>query len=163
MKHTGACLIFDRSSLDAQLRNMVPLGLQVHYGPVIYKNRSQIPFVMEDAFILNYDEVRAVGLIRAIQLHLERFHGELFFEKATDWADEREVRWLLHLVDDHDLDVPIADSLVGIVITPDFPAKHQHELEKYAGAHPIDIGEVRWKNGSPEIVPSPLSCVRVAT
>jgi hypothetical protein len=161
MKQTGACLIFDRASLDAQLRNMVPSGVQVHYGPVIYKNRSQVPLVMGDAFTLNYDAVRAVGLMRAVQLHLARYHRELFFEKATDWADEREVRWLLHLVDDHDLDVPIADSVVGIVITPDFPAEHRHELEKYADAHPIDIGELRWKNGTPEIVPSPLACVRV--
>jgi len=58
------------------------------------------------------------------------------------------------------VDIPIADSLVGIVISPDFPAEHRHELGQYADAHPIDIGELRWKNGTPEIVPSPLACVR---
>ena len=46
---------------------------------------------MGDPFTLNYDELGAVGLIRAIQLHLERFHGELFFEKTTDWGDERGI------------------------------------------------------------------------
>jgi len=60
-------------------------------NPSRTKNRSQVPLAMGDPFTLNYDELGAVGLIRAIQLHLERFRGELFFEKTTDWGDERGI------------------------------------------------------------------------
>jgi Protein of unknown function (DUF2971) len=164
MRHTGACLIFERARFDRQVRAVIPTGVQIHSGPVVYRNRSQVPYLGKpDAFMLNFDDVQSMSLPSAVQRHLEKFHNELFFEKATDWGDEKEIRWLLHLADDQDLYVPIGDSLVGIVITTDFSLENQQALGECARGRSIDIGELRWKNCSPEIVPSPLACVRAGS
>ena len=83
--HTGACLIFERARFDRQVRAVIPTGVQIHSGRVVYRNRSQVPYLgRPDAFILNFDDVQSMGLPGAIQRHLARFHNELFFEKAVD-------------------------------------------------------------------------------
>ena len=86
-----------------------------------------------------------------------------FSSKSQEiWADERELRWLLHLLSDDELYVPFGDSLAGIVVTPDFPPEYRRAIANYADAHLIEIGELRWSNFSPEMVPSTLACVRAA-
>jgi hypothetical protein len=161
-RHTGACLIIDRVRFDAQIRKAVSPDVVVHCGPVSYHNHSQVPSLPVDPFILNGDDVRSLGVSPAIHKHLARYHREIFFQKPRDWADERELRWLLHLLSDDELDVPFGDSLAGIVVTPDFPPKYQRVIANYADAHRIEVGERRWRNCSPEMVPSILGCVRAA-
>src|SRR2546425_1088870 len=87
-RHTGTCLIIDRARFDTQVRNAISSDVEVQCGPVIYSNRSQVPYLIEDAFTLNGDDVRALGLNGAIRNHLARYHREIFFQKARDWADE---------------------------------------------------------------------------
>src|SRR5438034_764407 len=141
------------------------LGLWTPEGckDVTYQNHSQVPSLsVDDPLILNGDDVRLLGVSPAIHKHLTRYHREIFFQKPRDWADERELRWLLHLLSDDELYVPFGDSLAGIVITPDFPPEYRRAIANYADAHPIEIGELRWSNFSPEMVPSTLACVRAA-
>jgi len=162
-RHTGACLIIDRVRFDAQIRKAVSPDVVVHCGPVTYQNHSQVPSLsVDDPLILNGDDVRLLGVSPAIHKHLTRYHREIFFQKPRDWADERELRWLLHLLSDDELYVPFGDSLAGIVITPDFPPEYRRAIANYADAHLIEIGELRWSNFSPEMVPSTLACVRAA-
>ena len=162
-RHTGACLIIDRVRFDAQIRKAVSPDVVVHCGPVTYQNHSQVPSLsVDDPLILNGDDVRLLGVSPAIHKHLTRYHREIFFQEPRDWADERELRWLLHLLSDDELYVPFGDSLAGIVITPDFPPEYRRAIANYADAHLIEIGELRWSNFSPEMVPSTLACVRAA-
>jgi len=162
-RHTGACLIIDRVRFDAQIRKAVSPDVVVHCSPVTYQNHSQVPSLsVDDPLILNGDDVRLLGVSPAIRKHLTRYHREIFFQKPRDWADERELRWLLHLLSDDELYVPFGDSLAGIVVTPDFPPEYRRAIANYADAHLIEIGELRWSNFSPEMVPSTLACVRAA-
>ena len=149
----GVCLVFDRTELESGLRASVPHETHIFKGYVEYRNRSQAPKLANDPFILDYDLLKARGSEEAIRVHVRRYWKELFFQKAIDWSNEAEYRYLLW---DREKDAHIfsfGNALKGIVLGPSFSEEKLSELRRYYRQGDLDIGELNWKNGTPEVKP----------
>src|SRR6266851_891821 len=149
----GVCLVFDRVGLESKLRASAPRETQIFKGYVVYRNRSQAPSLVNNPFILDYDLLKARGSEEAIRVHVERYNKELFFQKAIDWSHEAEYRYLLW---DRERDAHIfsfGSTLKGLVLGPSLPEGKLHELKRYCRQGDLDIGQLNWNNGTPEVKP----------
>lgn len=151
--HNGICLIFDKIRLNEVIENSKRNESVLYTGEVKYNNRSQAPSLYNNPFIINYDEVLEFGMEIAVHRHIAYYHKELFFEKSVDWKEEREYRWVIREIDAADFFVEIKDSLKGIILGPNFSDKLFEKIEKYNDNYSYTIGQLRWKNGVPEMIP----------
>ena len=148
--HRGVCLVFDRNELRACLEQSLLAGAPLFEGQVRYRNLSQAPSLANNPFILDYDLLKSIGSEQTILAHIKHYWRELFFEKAIDWSQEREFRWLLW-DREHDQHLfPFGSALKGIVLGMSFPEEKLPELMPFEN---IDIGQLNWKNGTPEVIP----------
>ena len=151
--HMGVCLVFDRAELDSRLRASIPRETQIFNGYVAYLNRSQAPSLVNNPFILDYDVLKARGSEEAVRVQVKRYWKELFFQKAIDWSHEAEYRYLVW-DREHDAHMfPFGSALKGIVLGPSFSDKKLHELNRYYRQGELDIVQLNWKNGAPEVIP----------
>jgi len=145
MDHKGACLVFDKERLTAAIKDAC--GPEMTCGPVAYEDRQNLDWSDGPAHFDNLtdDEMRQHAL------ELRNAHGDqLFFEKNTDWASEREYRFVTFAPDA--FEVSIVDSLEGIILGEDYPPVEQAVLGeriRQADIKRIQIGEMIWMNGCP--------------
>jgi hypothetical protein len=150
--HSGVCLVFDRVRLDEAIRASFG-NRAVFSGSVAYRNRPRAPEIgVPNAFILDYDAIRAHGLEKAIENHLACFYKELFFEKSKDWADEREYRWLVRTADIRDLYVSLKHSMVGVVVGDRCSVDQRNRIHESVAGIDISVGIMNWKSGIPEVL-----------
>lgn len=112
--HEGVCLIFNRDSIKNGISQAFP-GHTTYHGPVTYLNRSVVPDLSKSPYIINIDYLEEYGEEGYLAAHIHTHVSRLFFEKAQDWRDEVEYRWVLFGNDEKDLFFDLGDSLVGIV------------------------------------------------
>ncbi len=93
-EYRGVCLAFNRTRLDAAIRNHFANRAHVFAGEVSYVNRS-IPYDWQGDFTIIREYLDSLGFDGYIQSHIEQSVRPLFFEKMADWRDEREFRWLV--------------------------------------------------------------------
>ena len=78
--------------------------------------------------------------------HYKRF----FFEKMSDWRDEREFRWVvLEKQTSGDLFLRFEDALVGIVFGDDSDESEIGEIMKMTSDVNLEYIGLKWKNCSP--------------
>lgn len=144
--HRGLCFIFDRTKLDEALRKSTSSDALVIDGRVAYQNRWHTE---SEAFTINMDVVKRIGMVRYVEEHVRTHVQHLFFEKATDWAAENEYRWVIWNKVEGAHDFEYGDSLRGIIVGPDFAQKS--EIVAAAKEHNCPLGQIHWKTGIPEV------------
>jgi len=148
--HKGVCIVFDKSRfIDTSIANQ-PLA-NVFCGSVSYKDRTFAPRLGLHGFNVEIDRLEALGLETYAFEFLTRYRDKLFFEKLTDWRDEREWRCITLASHASPIFVPIQEAVVGIVHGVDMPATVSDQI--MARAHKLNpdiqhIG-IRWINGAP--------------
>lgn len=153
--HCGVCIVFDRCKLDSCIQALSDGGHEVVCGPVVYRNRTRAKHLWDsDAFSLDYDAVRRFGLNNALKSHLSAHCKELFLEKASDWADEREYRWIAYAPEDGDLFVSFNGALSGVLVGDRCPRDQVNAIHDLFAGRRIPIGLMNWKSGIPEVQPS---------
>jgi Protein of unknown function (DUF2971) len=148
--HRGACLIFDRAALHRAIKPSVPADSHFWHGCVHYKNPSRIPVAaLGQPEMLDYDRVNDAGFERAIFEHISVHRELFFFQKALDWRDELEYRWIIwdnkhsgHCVD-------FGDALKGVVVGSDYDVTNYNELRNVCAKHRILVRRMNWHNGAP--------------
>jgi hypothetical protein len=150
--HSGACLVFDRSMLDAQVRLSLPPGGRSIAEDVHYKNHTVLATIdKEAARTFRLPNVPDDNIADAIERHITRHTDELFFQKNLDWSQERERRWLVRRTDDADHFVPFGSSLVGIALGAEFPSKRRASVGEWCKSHPeVSVAQFSWQNGYPQ-------------
>ena len=95
--HTGACLLFDRSRLEASLRNEVG-DERLFIGDVSYDRQgiaaSPVQHVMDERI---FDEAKRR---QAIADHIDSYRKDFFFLKSDDFETEAEYRIVLKTDDE---------------------------------------------------------------
>jgi len=152
-KHKGVCLIFDREQLRVAIEASVEASSRLFRGSVVYRNRSQAQPLINNHFLLDFDSIRGRGLDNTIREHVSRYWRELFFEKAEDWRDEREFRWVVWDTNHEQHFVGFEKALRGIIVGPDFDESSGPDLHRYREEYDLQVAQLRWKNGVPEVVP----------
>ena len=148
-KHKGVCLIFRRARLDKLFIDQHS-DMTVHGGRVKYHDRS--PFLdlrVDHPYLIDYPRLLRVGVQQYAIEHLHRHLGHFFFEKATDWRDEHEHRWLVVSSASDDIYLSYEDALAGVVFGEDCPADHVRQCVRLARRPGTDFEQLKWKNSAP--------------
>lgn len=151
-RYQGACLVFDRKLLDEQVKSVADArGFRVSSGAVRYRNPPLPSLGRVDPLTLSLDRIFEVGERAAAQEHLARHWKELFLLKPTDWAQEREFRWLVAGMERHEqFFVSIEQSCVGIGIGDLMNATTKRSVTRYAKSRDVDLAIMDWQNGFPQ-------------
>ena len=149
-KYSGACLIFDKAHLDADIRSFAKGA--VFANNVAYCNPTSVANLRQpDALMISLDELNRDGVAEAVKAHVLKHWRELFFVKSRDWEQEREYRWVINSTADFYVD--IRKSLVGVALGDRFPQHLKAAVGKFAEDNPVSVAVMNWRNGVPQ--PSP--------
>jgi hypothetical protein len=85
--HGGVCLVFDRSGVEAAIRNLFPSACA--FGHVDYPEPTAL---RDPSRYLDLGNVRRVGINTAVDDYFRRWQRYLLFTKNRDWSGEREWR-----------------------------------------------------------------------
>lgn len=145
MNHKGVCFVFDRQNLISAAREAC--AAPVVAESVRYEDRQSLEWADETPAVLTTD---ATDQRKILEGWRSRHLHQLFFEKNTDWASEREFRIVTFA--DGDVEVPIQSSLEAIILGEDFPPAELDVLGarvKHAGITGLQICYMQWINGCP--------------
>lgn len=154
--HAGACLVFEKASLDKAVRDAAGEGRIIYSGRVEYRNPPVVPKfgITKNEILIDLVTVKKIGVEAAARQHMEAHFGELLFAKNPDWAPEREFRWVISVDEDEYFYVNIYDSLVGIALGDQFPRVHSMAVGVYSLEHGVSVATMDWQNGVPQPKPS---------
>jgi len=148
-QHEGVCLILKKSSLNKTIhRNLTGKGY-VFSGPIRYVPNSASLEFYKNLFPIEKgmnewtnekltDHARRIAVMR---------RSQLFFTKSQEWSVENEFRWAFIGDGEGPVDIPVNDTLAGIILGCDFDNKSHAEAEKLAYENGIPVRRVWWKNG----------------
>lgn len=150
--HTGVCLIFRKDRLVEAARKRFDQSVPLLCGPVRYINRPIVPNLFspdEQQYMINLDVFEEIGREQYLLRHIWTHHQRLFFEKMTDWENEREWRIVAIVNDDEDILVPFRDALAGVMFGESADVETMKELMDEAQAYSPWFMALKWKNCSP--------------
>lgn len=113
-RHKGFCLIFDRAKLVSHAQKQFG-SESIQSGLVTYRDCHVAPSLNPGPFRIEIPALQSFGVAEYCRRHRQVYMKGLFFEKLTDWQDERE--WRLVLVAERE-GLPLieyGDALVGVV------------------------------------------------
>jgi hypothetical protein len=149
----GACLVFEKAALDRAVRTAAGPNATVHSSRVTYNNPLvALSLSRPDALMIDVSSIHKFGLEAAARKHSEE-HRDILFLKASDWAPEREFRWVVTATTEQEFFVDIAGSLAAIVMGDRFPNDLRAIVGEYALRDGIDLAETNWTNGVPQLQP----------
>ena len=149
--HTGVCLVFDWAIIaKAMTEQFSGNTTDVYWGAVRYVNRQLGEDVLRSGYTINYPQLKNLGREVYVRRHVFSHHERLFFEKAADWRDEDEYRWVLISDRPGNLYVNFGPALAGVVFGQYTEESDISAVVKAAR----QIGEIKfeqmsWKNCTP--------------
>ena len=154
--HRGVCLCLEKETFVRMLcRDLVAQG-DLKYGDVEYEDGP----IAREALHFDLPTVRSGGVKVAIDEHLAAHHQELFFRKARDWQSEMEYRVVLTTDHPRPVYVNIGQSLKNVVLGVGVPWVYVSALNDLCGPSQIELFQVRWMNGRPDLLPPPMGRIR---
>ena len=148
-KHRGVCLIFDFNELSDAFHDRFH---EYNYDSnnVLYKDRDISEIQLDPAYVVNIDNLEDYGQLSYARSHAAKFKQRLFCEKASDWSNENEYRWVLF---DYEEDLPptfhIKKSLKGIVFGADCDEDTIRKVVKASLKLEPQYQQLRWRNCTP--------------
>lgn len=155
--HRGFCLAFDKNALgravgetiakqETEHERLVLPGpptrwaQEVTYGILVDRSPAE--------WSIDGDRAEVIGSEDAVVgYHLATHYERLLFLKSKDWEGEREYRHVYWgRPETPDLDVPITESLRGIILGVDFPQVYLPTLQAIRPAEAV-IYQMRWNWG----------------
>ncbi len=147
--HTGVCLVFDRDKLENQILSQFGEDASIHASKVFYRDRSFLESLDDPAFTINGPLLWEVGMKKYGRLHREQYFHRFYLEKACDWQNEREFRFILFSDHNRDLFVYYGDSLVGLMFGDSVGKENFHEILGITDSLNIDRMGLKWSNSCP--------------
>lgn len=147
-KHKGFCLIFEKEILIKKIEEQFS-GRSIFHRRVSYIDRTWTDRTVRNAFSVDYDLLRRIGIDECCRLHIEQYVDELYFDKLQDWRDEQE--WRIVLVDQNGPPslLEFGEALVGVVHGDSTPiADTERAIELCSEPHIERMG-LKWNNHFP--------------
>ena len=152
-RHTGACLVFERSELVRLVDEHLPHGDGDLFscGSVTYDDQAlTIPLPWMEVVDQGIDAVLDDFQVR------KGAADQLYFTKNTDWRSEEEfrivcVQWnVSDEEEDQPITVPYESSLLAIVLGEHFPDTELSVIRSRTGlASSVDLLRCEWHSGVP--------------
>ncbi|UYX53363.1 DUF2971 domain-containing protein [Bacillus thuringiensis] len=150
--HRGVCLMFNKQKLGQEINKQLSQRGMIYKGNVNYGTTYSRK--MLEAFHFRYEDIVREGLMDFAQKHSSKYIKELFFEKALDWKEEWEYRWVLLDKEKSDYQyVNYKNSLEEIILGEDFPPVYESIILAYCKKFNTKASRLLWKNGIPNLFP----------
>ena len=145
--HSGVCLIFDSNRFyDLFHRKFSDKTYRADF--VTYRDRNIAEIQMEPAFIVAVDHLEKRGKVDYAYDHLLQYQKRLFFEKASDWSNENEYRFVVFECY-KELFFEYRNSLRGILFGQYCTEDHIKKIVEMTRSMGIQYQKLRWRNCSP--------------
>jgi len=145
--HKGVCLIFNTQIISKIFKEKFS-EITWQGGCVEYKDRLISEIQTEPAFMVNIDCLEEWGEKQYAYSHGLQFSKRLFFEKATDWANEDEYRFVVFEIEE-ELFLEYETALSGIVFGNDCTESHISEVVSLTKGKNVQYQQLKWRNCTP--------------
>lgn len=145
--HTGICLVFDFEKLSNTFHDCFQ---DKTYNSENVKYIDRFIGQRDSAFIINVDSLCEMGAEEYALNHAQTYKERLFFEKAKDWENEQEYRWVLQ--DSISTSEPVFafnDALRGIVFGANCDEKNIKSIIDLTCDLDLEYHQLKWRNCSP--------------
>ncbi|MBT2303417.1 DUF2971 domain-containing protein [Variovorax paradoxus] len=146
--HAGVCLVLDRAKLVEAVKATYQ-GVIHMCGPVQYNDQSFIRSLDPHEFMIDVDQLEALGPPGYVGAHLKAHYKTLFFSNLLDWRDELEWRIVVFAETDGDLFLPIEESLAGVIHGASTLRKDSESLFELTDSWNVEHMGLIWNNSAP--------------
>lgn len=147
--HRGVCFVFNKELLIRTAQQELFGKGTLYAGAVTYD--KHIGFDSE-AFSVRYQQYLSLGVTNLVQKMIDRHYRTYYMKKHIDWQQEHEYRFVLRGSGETPEFISIQDSIEAVILGPDFPESYKPLIRQFCDTLNIYHGEMRWRNGSPDIV-----------
>lgn len=146
--HAGVCLVLDLAKLVEAVKATYQGAIHM-CGPVQYKDQSFIRSLDLHEFMIDVDQLEALGPSGYVGAHLKAHYKALFFSKLMDWRDELEWRVVVFANTDEDLFLPIEGALVGVIHGASASRENSESLFQVTDSWNVEHMGLIWNNSAP--------------
>lgn len=100
-------------------------------------------------YMIDVDELEALGPERYALAHIQRYHDQLYFEKLSDWRDEVEWRIVALGHDEGPLLLPVERALVGVIHGASIDPRVSDALIVQTQERSVEHMGLVWRNSGP--------------
>ena len=150
--HRGVCLIFRTNQFLDATRARFNKSIPWLYGSVQYVNRPIVPKLFspdEQQYMIDLESFETVGRDQYLLQHVVAHRNRLFFEKMTDWENEKEWRIVALESSQDEVYVPFQNSLAGVMFGESARKKTMMDLMESAKKYSPWFMRLKWRNCSP--------------
>jgi len=146
-EHRGVCLVFSKAGFRKQVSALKKAEEdRVYEGCVSYKDFSREAI---DARTLNGNKLKEMPIGEYVASHLDGHYKALFLEKAQDYRDENEYRFIFANSVPGFTYVPIDDCLKVVVVGVRLPTVYRGLIAQLAHEVRAEYKSLHWHNGRP--------------
>ncbi len=149
--HRGACLLFDRSLLEAAIADAWPPETtylrNVDYSPEGIVGSPARGLIDRRTFLGEGET-----LTNAVAEYVAQRRDAFFFLKSDDFATEYEYRIVLAVEDDDYAYIEFRDALVGVVLGERFPVWQRPAAIAACSEIDVKLGRMHWEHGRPHVL-----------
>jgi len=147
--HRGVCFVLDKGDVSNAVRAVGGHEAILFCGAVKYCNRPVLPNFADSPYGINVDVLERIGQEAYIKQHLRYHVKRLFFEKARDWRDECELRWVLFNSLKEYVYFDASAAIKGIVFGADCADGDIAKIVELSDERPTWFEQLVWKGCSP--------------
>jgi len=144
--HTGICLIFNFERFTKLFAEKFS-NKTYTFDHVNYQDRLLADIQQEQAYMVNVDHLEKRGKDYCYD-HLLKFNKRLYFEKATDWENENEFRFVIFECDE-ELYFEYQNSLSGILFGQDCEEADIKKIVELTKTSGLQYQKLKWRNCTP--------------
>lgn len=145
--HAGVCLIFDFNSLSEEIRlNFSHKNWMADH--VVYRDRLLAEIQSEPAFTVGIDQLEDWGAEEYAFSHGQQYAKRLFFEKASDWENEDEYRWVIFDTSDK-IYLKYKSALKGIMFGEYCSEDSISKVVSLTKNDGVQFQQLKWRNCTP--------------
>lgn len=145
--HAGVCLIFDFKRFSELFYKQFS-EMTYHCDNVDYQDRLLPDVQMEQAFIINVDHLERRGKKDYVYDHLLKHKKRLYFEKAKDWENESEYRFVVFECT-KELYFAFKNSLSGILFGENCSDSDISKIVALTKNQGMQYQQLKWRNCTP--------------
>jgi len=145
--HFGVCLVFSKKELRQRISALKEnVEDRLFEGSVDYKDFSREAI---NARTFNGDKLEKTSITEFIAGHLDEHYTALFLEKAQDYRDENEYRFVFFNSVPGFVYVPIDDCLKAVIVGVRFPEVYRDLIIEQSYRLHAEYRSLQWHNGRP--------------
>lgn len=147
-RHTGVCLIFDFARLCSVFHEQFQT-FSYRYGDVNYVDRLLPDIQLDPAYVINVDSLEDMGAKDYALAHLRKYQERLFFEKAKDWENEAEFRFVVFECEPGYYYLEYGNALRGVLFGESCSEENILKIVALTKRRGLQYQQLSWRNCTP--------------